>query len=268
MQKMQSDTRCKFLFYRTELQFHVQLMNHLLAVVGPRCIGLLVMVTSRPAVCSSIAEQMSPRETSAAAPRARRNLSLTPCPAGGVRLRSNGPSIGTRPTLLRTCAASALQSDARARRLRRAAICAASTVNTALFSRRSRVLHFWRVTELIALALFLLQFQISLLLQCDTRRERPPPPMTPRRAALPEPSTRVRQSTRELELMQKTLQGQRLQQLRKQIKGVELDLFLAGCAAPRHSVYHDYSFCSNRHISFRHLGYHLRCRRARPSPCH
>ena len=91
--------------------------------------------------------------------------------------------------------------------------------------------------------------------------------MTPRRAALPEPSTRVRQNMRELELMQKTLQGQRLQQLRKQIKDVELDLFLAGCAAPRYSVYHDYSFCSNHDYSFWHLGYHLRCRLVRPSPC-
>jgi hypothetical protein len=147
MQKMTGATRCEFLFYRTELQLHVQLMNHLLAVVTPRCIFLLIMVTSRPAVCSSIAEQMSPREPGAAAPRARRNLSLTPCPAGGAKLRSNGPSMGTRPTLLRTCAASALRSDARARRLRRAAICAASTVNSALFSRRSRALNFWRVTE-------------------------------------------------------------------------------------------------------------------------
>ena len=147
MQKMTGATRCKFLFYRTELQFHVQLMNHLLAVVAPRCICLLFKVTSRPAVCSSIAEQMSPRETCAAAPRARRNLSLTPCAAVVATLRSNAPSITTRPTLLRTCAASALQSDARARRLRRAAICAASTVKSALFSRRSRALHFWRVTE-------------------------------------------------------------------------------------------------------------------------
>ena len=164
MQKITGATRCKFSFYRTELQFHVQLMNHLLAVMAPRCMGLLQMVTSRPAVCSSIAEQMSPRETGAAAPRAHRNLSLTPCAAVLAILRSNMPSTTRRPTLLLICAASALRCDARARRLRRAAICAASAVNTALFSRCSRMLHFWRVTELIALALFLLQFQISLLL--------------------------------------------------------------------------------------------------------
>ena len=117
MQKISSATRCQVLFYRAELQFHVQLMNHLLAVVTPRCIGLLIMVKSRPAVCSSIAEQMSPREKKcAAAPRARRNLSLTPCAAVLAALRSNTPSITTMPTLLRTCAASALRSDARALR--------------------------------------------------------------------------------------------------------------------------------------------------------
>ncbi len=116
MQKISGATRCKFLFYRTELQFHVHLMNHLLAVVGPRCIGLLVLVTSISAVCSSIAEQMSPRETSAAAPRARRSLSLTPCAAVLAALRSNGPSNGKRPTLLGICAASAARSDARALR--------------------------------------------------------------------------------------------------------------------------------------------------------
>ncbi len=118
MQKKTSATRCEFSFYRTELQFHVQLMNYLLSVVSPRCIGLLAMVTSRPAVCSSIAEQISPRETGAVAPRAHRNLSLTPCAAGFflAKLRSNRPSSTTSPTLLGTCAASALRSDARALR--------------------------------------------------------------------------------------------------------------------------------------------------------
>ena len=115
--KMEGDTPCKFLFYRTELQFHVQLMNHLLAVVSPRCIGLLlVMVASRPAVCSSIAEPTSPRETSAAALRAHRNLSLTPCAAAAATLRLKMPSIGTMPLLLGICAASAPRSDARALR--------------------------------------------------------------------------------------------------------------------------------------------------------
>ena len=96
--KMKSDTPCKFLFYRTELQFHVHLMNHLLAVVAPRCISLLGKVTSISAACSSIAEQMSPREKKcAAAPRARRSLSLTPCAAEVAGLRSNAPSKGTRP---------------------------------------------------------------------------------------------------------------------------------------------------------------------------
>ena len=116
MQKLTGATRCKFLFYRTELQFHVHLMNHLLAVIAPRCISLLIKVTSISAACSSIAEQMSPRETSAAAPRARRSLSLTPCAAVMATLRSDTPSNGTRPTLLRICAASAPRSDARALR--------------------------------------------------------------------------------------------------------------------------------------------------------